>query len=48
MLEKIKGKQLTPLSFIVPLENSHEIINILKTEKIDFIFFEFWTDRMQR
>ena len=48
MLEKIKGKQLTPLSFIVPLENSHEIINILKTEKIDFIFFEFGTDRMQR
>ena len=40
------GKKLTPLSFIIPQEKSQDIIKFLQSEKIDFSFFNFWTDEI--
>jgi|SRR3989344_1019069 len=45
-LENLNGKKLSPLSFILPIEHSQKIINFLNKEKIDFSFFEFWTDQI--
>lgn len=44
LVEEISGKILSPNSFIVPIEKSKEIINLLNPEKLDFSFFEFWSD----
>ena len=44
IIEEIKGKKLSPMSFLVPLEKSQEIIKILGSEKLDFSFFELWSD----
>jgi len=44
ILNKINGKRLSPTSFIVPLESSNQIINLMKEEKIEYKFFEIWTD----
>lgn len=46
IIEEVNGKKLSPLSFILPLSHSQEVINILTKEKIDFSFFEFWTDQI--
>lgn len=46
IIENFAGKKLSPDSFAVPKEHSMEIIKILEEEKIDFIFFEFWTDQI--
>lgn len=46
ILKKINGKQLSPTSFLIPQEKSHEIIQFLNSEKLDFTFFEFWTDQL--
>lgn len=45
-VENFHGKRLSSLSFILPLENSKDVINLLSREKIDFNFFEFWTDQI--
>lgn len=44
ILSKIKGKKLSSTSFIVPIEKTKEVFDILKFEKIDYSFFEFWSD----
>ena len=44
-IEKENGKQLSPSSFIIPLEKTHDIINILKKEKIDYSLLEFYSDQ---
>lgn len=46
ILKKFNGKQLSPSSFIIPNEKSQEIIKFLNSEKLDFRFFEFWTDQI--
>ena len=46
IIEKTGGKQLSPASFIIPLENSKEVISFLSSEKLDFSFFELWTDQI--
>lgn len=45
-LDKINGKQLTPNSFLAPIEKTQEILKILNAEKINYSFFEFWTDKV--
>lgn len=45
-VEGSKGNQLSPTSCVVPAENAQEILEFLQKEKIDFISFEFWTDRL--
>lgn len=46
LVEKLNGKKLSPLSFIVPLENTKDIIRVLEEEKINYTLFEFWTDKI--
>jgi len=46
ILKKLEGKRLSSTSFIILQERSHEIIKILSSEKLDFTFFEFWTDQI--
>lgn len=41
-----RGKKLSPLSFMLPKENSHEIIKLLNSEKISYFLFDFWTDEI--
>ena len=47
ILKKLEGKRLSSTSFIILQEKSHEIIKILNSEKLDFTFFEFWTDQIE-
>ena len=44
LIMEMKGKQLSPTSFIVSLEKINEVINILNFEKIDYTLIEFWSD----
>lgn len=46
MLKKLDGKKLSASSFILPLENSGKIINLLNSEKVDYRFFELWSDQV--
>ena len=46
VVENLNGKKLSSLSFVLPIKSSQEIINFLNKEKIDFSFFEFWTDQI--
>ncbi len=46
ILERLEGKKLTSNSFIVPLGKANEIIGVLNSEKINFSFFEFWSDQL--
>lgn len=46
LIKQFEGRQLAPTTFILPLEKSSEIIKFLSSEKIDFQFFEFWTDQI--
>jgi len=46
IIEELNGKKLSPTSFIIPLEHSKEILEILGKEKINYSFFEFWTDKI--
>ena len=43
-LEDVGGKKLSSLSFIVPLKNSNDVISLLNKHKIDYMFFELWSD----
>jgi predicted nucleotidyltransferase len=44
ILSRINGKKLSSTSFIVPIEKTKEVFDIIKSEKIDYNFFEFWSD----
>lgn len=46
ILGKIGGKKLSPTNFIVPAENSREIINLLSREKIAYKIYEVWSDKI--
>lgn len=41
-----KGKKLSPLSFIIKKENSHEIVKLLNSNKVSYLLFDFWTDEI--
>ena len=43
-LSKTGGKKLSALSFIVPLGKTEEVFKLLNSEKINYSFFEFWSD----
>lgn len=44
LIEQFNGKRLSPVSFIVPVKSSNEIFSIFKKEKIDYRFYEIWSD----
>jgi len=44
LLEKFNGKRLSASSFVILKENSNEVINFIGKHKINYQFFEFWTD----
>lgn len=46
VLKELNGKKLSPTSFIVPLEHQQKIIKLLNAEKINYSFFEFWSDQI--
>ena len=46
IIEESHGKKISPNVLVIPLENSKEIINLLKKEKVNYNFFEFWTDEI--
>jgi len=46
VVEELNGKILSSSSFVVFLEKGHEIIKFLSSEKLDFSFFEFWSDQI--
>lgn len=46
IVSKIGGKKFSALSFIVPSNYSQEIIKLLSAEKINYRFFEFWSDQI--
>src|SRR3989338_5918632 len=46
IVKEMGGKKLSPTSFLVPKEKANEIIKFLSSEKINFSFFEFWTDQI--
>ena len=46
IVEKNSGKKLGALCFVVPLMHEQEIIKLLSSEKINYIFFEFWSDQV--
>jgi len=46
IINEIGGKKLSPTSFIIPINKTQEILRILNSEKLDFNFFEFWSDNI--
>ncbi|MEK6878092.1 MAG: nucleotidyltransferase domain-containing protein [Nanoarchaeota archaeon] len=46
LVDKFSGKKVSPASFIIPIEKEAEILKIINSEKIDFNFFEFWSDQV--
>lgn len=44
IVEERAGKKLSPLSFMVPLEHTQDIIKLLNSNKIKYSFFEFWSE----
>jgi predicted nucleotidyltransferase len=46
ILEEYNGKKISPTSFIIQKTNASKIIDLLGKEKIDYTFFEFWTDEI--
>ena len=44
ILEEINGKRLSASSFIIPKQFTERILNLLKKERVNYRFFEFWTD----
>ena len=46
LLKKTNGKKLSSLSFVIPIEHTQETINLLNANKIDYKFFEFWSDQI--
>jgi predicted nucleotidyltransferase len=46
ILEEFNSKKLSASSFIVHKEYADKILELLGKEKIDYRFFEFWTDNI--
>lgn len=46
ILAEVGGKRVSPSSFIIPKEHSQNIIVFLRKEKVDYWFFELWTDEL--
>ncbi len=46
LLKEIKGKKLSPTSFIAPLDHANKIVQLLNKEKLDYTLFELWTDQI--
>lgn len=46
VIKRFNGKKLSSLSFVVPLQHSHDIIKVLSKEKANYSFFELWTDQL--
>ncbi len=46
ILDEFNGKKLSASSFIVPKEHLDIILKVFGKEKIDYRFFEFWTDNI--
>ena len=46
IIKLLRGKKLSPTSFIIPKDKAQDIIKFLNSEKINFNFFEFWTDQI--
>lgn len=40
------GKQISPTTFLIPLERSSQVIHFLSSEKQEYAFFEFWSDQV--
>jgi len=47
-IEEFNGKKLSSLSFLIPINKSHEIIELLSKNKIDYSFFELWSDQINK
>ncbi|MBU2576711.1 MAG: nucleotidyltransferase domain-containing protein [Nanoarchaeota archaeon] len=43
-VEKLSGKRISAVSFIVPIEKVKEVLSTFGKERIDYSFFEFWSD----
>lgn len=41
---EINGKKLSASSFVIPKEHTDKILKLLGKEKVNYMFFEFWTD----
>ncbi len=46
LVNKYKGKRLSPTVFIVPVQASQEIIVLLNKEKINYVMIEVWSDQL--
>ena len=46
IVKNLQGKKLSPSSFLIPIEKEKDILKILNKEKLDFSFFELWTDQI--
>lgn len=44
VVEKLSGKRISAVSFIVPIEKVKDVLETFGKEKIDYSFFEFWSD----
>ena len=47
LVEELKGKKLSPTSFIIPLAFADKIFDLLKKERIDYKFYEVWSDQFK-
>ena len=46
IIKEISGKRLNSTTFLVPSEKVSEVLKILNSEKLNFSFFEIWTDQV--
>ena len=46
-IEESKGKILSPVSFIIPIESHNKILEIFIKEKIDYRIYEVWSDQFK-
>lgn len=46
ILEEVNGKKLSVSSFIVPKEQADRILDLLGKEKVNYGFFELWSDEI--
>ena len=46
LVTKKSGKQISPSTFIIPLDKSSEVIRFLNKEKLDYSFIELWSDQI--
>ncbi len=48
ILDETQGKKLSALSFVIPKKHTERILKLLKKEKVNYHFFEFWTDNLNK